>query len=769
MTLCCIILFVPQNFCVLWTSLCPVLSFHTNAATLPRIKTIELPTAAITAIPLWIAAIWMIESVPWTSSAEADYAYFQRLNDQLWLKISKYPDSRELVWGRNSDDIESDEILIDLGQQIATRLRKHVSIETKSEPSVLQNGLLAYYIAKETRAFLIVNPQTFERTSVEVPTPDGESIGGRFFLWQVDRKIYSVDLLNSSAPKYIELPAIRHFIPVDQSQNVIISCDIVTFVKELLSKSGSKTVANPDFTIAENIVVNFMDNLHLNWSLHSIYGVDQEGLHWKTSWLTSIPEYHRPRTSQGLIASGAFFGNRIEIRSASTGKVIARHPLKLVTAEGEVSDYGQLGFGALQYYLPSARLLLVDPRKPGRVLVPAHTNPSPLYHYNNDSPLYWTAKPRKDGRVALGLELIEFRDRNSSEVVATWKSTLWPDKSYVLGIGQNNETAVVTDDWQRMITVNMKNGETLFTFVPLNTWLIPILILGICGFVWCVAYTVACELLRIPHFLQAAVPLMLLLALAWIRLSTVGHPGFEERISFQIVLAIAFVFCTNGATHVWPRQMNIVAIALITAFAALAILVLNYKQDRDLFTPIQAAYFLALGCSVLLIVGALGISIHWASKLNKGSFYWRFSISPLLFWLTFFTVTLYLLRFPFAYDTVYEIEPWQKIARFLLPPLLAITLWYVLHWKRLGFMRKVLICAFLIMSVTLIRTLVCLRETSPSDYHWELREELFYSCCATLPTAILSCVFFMPIPGWLRHRAKRWLAIRSPSPISPSR
>ncbi|MBL8870885.1 MAG: hypothetical protein JNK90_13890 [Planctomycetaceae bacterium] len=723
----------------------------------------------VTAIPLWIAAQWMIESVPWTSSAEVDYAYFQRLNDQLWLKISKFPNARELVWGRNSDDIESDEILIDLGKQSTTRLRKHVSIETKSEPSVLQNGLLAYYVVNETRAFLIVNPQTFETTVVEVPSPNGEFVDGRFFLWQVDKKIYSIDLLNPSTPKHIEFPAIQHFVPVDQSQNVIISCDLVTFVKENLSRSSPKTVANPDFAIAENLVVNFLDNLHLNWSLHSIYSVNQDGLHWRTSWLTSNPEYYRPRTSQGLIASGAFFGNRIEIRSASTGKVIALHPLKVVTSDGEVSDYGHLGFGALQYYLPSTRLLLVDPRKPGRLLVPAHTKPSPLYHYNNDTPLYWTAKPPRNGRVVLGMELVEFRDRNSSEVVATWKSNLWPDKSFVLGAGHNNETVVVTDDWQRLMTVNMKNGRTLGTVVPLNTWLAPLLILGICCFVWFIACTIACELLRIPHFLQSTVLLMSVLALAWIRLSTIGHPDFEERISVQTVLAIAFVLCTNSAHHVWPRQMNTVAILLSTVFAVLAILVLNHKQDKNLFTPIQAAYFLAVGCSALLITGALGISINWARKINKASFYWRFSISPLLFWLTFFTITLFLLRFPFAYDTVYEIEPWEKIARFLPHPLLAITLWYILHWKLTGFMRKILICAFLIMSVTLIRTLVCLQETSSSEYMWQLREELFYACCATLPISILSCAFFLRLPRWLRHRAKRWLAIRSSSTILSSR
>ena len=131
--------------------------FHTIKLLAYRMRRYPLwIVVVVTAIPLWIAAQWMIESVPWTSSAEVDYAYFQRLNDQLWLKISKFPNARELVWGRNSDDIESDEILIDLGKQSTTRLRKHVSIETKSEPSVLQNGLLAYYVVNETRAFLIV-------------------------------------------------------------------------------------------------------------------------------------------------------------------------------------------------------------------------------------------------------------------------------------------------------------------------------------------------------------------------------------------------------------------------------------------------------------------------------------------------------------------------------------------------------------------------------------------------------------------------------------
>lgn len=709
----------------------------------------------IAAFPLWVASRWVVESFPWTSSIELDLPYFIRLNDRLWLKHSRFSDSRSATWRRNYDSTSSDDTLIDLEQRSSRRLREYVSIETTSEPWVLQNGILAYKSREKDKSFLIVNPNTFETTLTAVPSLDGEFVDGRFYACRIDKKIYSVDLLSSSTPKQVELPVIKDFIAVEKSPHVIISFDIATLLNELLSKSDLDFIERHDVTIFENIALALMSGLHLNWSFHSLYHVDEAGFHWKTTWLTSIPEYFRPKTSQGLIATAALLGSQIEIRSASTGKIIAKHPLRILGPNGEKSDYGQLGSsGALQYYFPIAKLSLIDPMQPGRTLVPEQSKPLPFYDYDHKSRLYWTAQGLKDRATIFGFEVIEFRDRDSAEIVATWKSNRQPDKSFVFGFGPNSETTAISDDWQRLMVVDMKTGKTLLSVAPYDNWLGTIVVLGVFCCAWFVAYKVSCEMLRLPRFWQYAAPLSILWGLAWIRLKTTGNPAFNERISIQTILAIVSVILTSIAFQIWPRPMRQASHLLATLFAGLAILVLNYKQSRNILDSLETIWFVANGCCALVIFGLTSLCIQNIRRSPESVFAWRFSLPPAIFWLTLVMSVFALLKFTFEGDSIYKIEPWREITRFLVYPMLAISLWNIVHWKKASLLRRTLVVACLISFVTLIRTLVCVRPHTISELEWVIQEEVFYSCCASFPTAILTIVCAMPIPHWLRKRAK---------------
>jgi hypothetical protein len=62
------------------------------------------------------------------------------------------------------------------------------------------------------------------------------------------------------------------------------------------------------------------------------------------------------------------------------------------------------------------------------------------------------------------------------------------------------------------------------------------------------------------------------------------------------------------------------------------------------------------------------------------------------------------------------------------------------------FRNKLALCMACITLVTVLRTVVVAPNLSTDEYVWQMREELFYACCATLPTSILSCAFFFATP-----------------------
>jgi hypothetical protein len=711
----------------------------------------------ITAIPLFLAARWVAQRFSWTSS-HALSQNFIRVDDRFWVRSILYAQNRDYdSWRPPQNNVANDD-LIDLDQRSMTPLRPVLFSEPLDTPHVLKNGTLMYHSHNSDRA-LILNPRSAKTTQVQIPTGKGIFIDGRFFVYTSGQWLYSTDVIEPSPAKRIKLPLFQYVTRVDDSPHVLLWTNLENVMgarfynirKESPLLDGTLRLMGNYGILIEYLEVDA-------WGLLSLYKIDTDGAHWKSTWASSYANFYAGKTSHGLIETPSLFSNRIDIRQASTNKIMAMHPLVIRNEDGAYSSPGELWLGALKYNFPDSGYILIDPTQPGRVILPLKSTSWPYYDYDSSRQVYWVHND--PGSRDFWPSGIDIRDRDTSRIISTWKSEKWFGSSQPLGFGSDDSTLFATDDYKCLLAIDVKTGKEVLRIEPYSNWLVPFSLLTLSAFVWYISFVLSCEQLRIPKLLQPLAPLMMVLALVLIRLSSIGHPEFVERFSYQTIMAIAFLVPTFLAIHIWPNYMPKVALLLGLTFLTATWGILVVKFRRSDFSPIETSWsvMIAFSSAVLLMVIFLPIR-----QLTKGLLQpkiWRLSLSPTLLWLTLACIAVGSMKHFFFRDGFFSIYPWVDFSRILFYPVLILSLWWIIACQHSGLRHKTAISTVWIAHLCLLRLSACQTSPDSSDPLIELTEDFFYSCCATLPVSILCFAYFVPIPRWLTRFSKQRLAVR---------
>jgi hypothetical protein len=691
---------------------------------------------------------------------------FIQISDRFWLKHVVYVAER-YPWNMARFEHFTDDILIDLDAKTMRRLRERISLDSNSEvPEALQDGRLLFQCNRDSPD-LILDPITFGERPYRLPSQYGIVVGKRYFVFEDYGKICSTDLIEASSIKSISnlesyLLHSNRLQRVDQSNSFVIFTEIEEVPLLLFQFLRDHSI------IADSICESLPPALDPSYwpsmnigKIAWLYTVDVNGIDFKAWWLFSFDSSYHLESADRLILSKNFSDSYFEVRDGDSGEIVAKHPLTFPHPNGVVLDTVLLNSGCIVYCkIGHPESVLIDAIEPGKIVM-SNSGPSRLHWiYRPEKRLYCVSRDENAFTIGNMPGTIEFRNRDTNAVVATWKGKSLFGDSRPLGFIKDAEILVATDNEQRFLKIDMNNGRAIETIDPYQSWHVLIAILILSSFAWLILHAISCEHLRIPRLLYATIPLVILWMLMSIRLASIGCPDFAERISYQTMNSIACLIPIAVAIELWPASMSKLWALLVFVLSLGSEAILIHKLQQGSVGPVGDLWLLFVICGSLVIMGLLFRFLHQLIGSLRRFKSWRFELMPALFWITVAAIAFTVLKMVLKMNRVFDIEHWSEHARSFLYSMLGMSLWYLLSRSSYGFLHKLLFSALWIAFVTLLLTCVCLPYLDPIIYPLQIAEELFYSCCATLPISILCFAYFVPIPRWLTRFSKQRLAVR---------
>lgn len=724
----------------------------------------------ITAIPLYSFGLWLVRNCPWTSSFEHN-SYLFRIDDRLWGRHVEYIPQRHFSYRWNSaHDSNCQEFLFDTEKETATHIKTLGLLKSGHNPVLLKDKTLLYRANNDVEA-RIFDPRSNSTKTIWLPFEYGVIVDGNFFAFTNDNELLTVDILKATHQKRTKLLFEHEFREVYRAPHLLLSLGIANAANQIIdSIRKNSLIVNAAMSIFEEYGLSLYFSAEISWHLLSLYKVDEEGAHWQSSWLASYDDYFNPDgTTQGYIESRSLDGERIEIRHVDDPETVIVHPLTIGAADGSQSKPGALTFGGLLYQFGDLRGVLVEPGRPGK-----HLAVSPAEYWLTGLPdksgrLYGIVKSKFLSSAGCFSDTFEIRNRETTEIVLTWTQNRKPVGTWPHAFDDTSRSLFLTDDLHRILKIDTESDTVIDEFDPYDGWRRLLVLLGLCLAAWNILLTLACLQLHVPRMVQVCALSIPLWSLMAIRQSEIGAPSFSERLSAQCIVALTTLIILSCVAPIWKSSLTKLALLLPLVFVLLGTAVLYVKLQQDNLSPIESVVAIGIGCCVLVAMGYLIFLLTKLARMLKLKRKWSASILSCLFWLALSCLTLALMKETVAKTSLTELKSWVGVFHILTYPTLAVSLWLILENCHVRLLNKLVLGMACITVVTALRTVVVAPHLSTNDYVWQLREELFYACCATLPISILSCAFFLRLPRWLRHGAKRWLAIRSSSTILSSR
>lgn len=716
----------------------------------------------ITVVPLFITTRWVLLAFPWTSAVESSLPHFIRIDDHRWIKHTNYSISRSKRWGVGEASDYSDDVLIDVNQQLMSRLRTTIPLESHSEPTALKNGSLLFWTVKKDKSrSLIVNLNTSTVKSFEKPAARAFVVDGQFLVFLQDDELSCFDLLTQTPGKPIRLWFPQNLSEVTGSPHVMTWGSINSLLDD--------DIASPRIrSILLNTLLHLLGQYGLlldyfvwmDAGFISLYSVSTEGLQWKTSWITGNTN-RCTLTMHGLIQRIPLHNDRIEIIRASEGKVIASHPRQMRNQQGTISHPAWMWFGGIVYSFPGEGSMLMDATQPGRVLQLHNPDRSPTFDYDPNFEFFWTANHYDTATKGVRKETIDIRSVKTGDIISTWLNNMGDYSGQILGFSEDSRFLVATDNQHRVLKIDVNTGNVVATIEPFRKWLAPLALLCLCNILWYVAYSVSCEQLRIPIMLRAAFPFALLLALALSRLYAIGHPEFTQRVSYQSLLAIVFVFAIHVATHFSPSSTSKASMILVLTFLINATRILIHKYQKDWFESVESMCGLVIVCCVAATLFLIYHSLRKLRQAFQQSTYLRFSLRSALFWLTLALIVLASTKHFFRGTPLFDYDNGLDFTRLFIQPMLGTSLLFIVTRPKTGLVITVLQCIAWISLITVIHTLIFSRSLNSNNFLVHLQEQFFYSCSCTIPISVLSFFFFLPTNHWVKRLSKASIGVRN--------
>ncbi|MBL8872706.1 MAG: hypothetical protein JNK90_23205 [Planctomycetaceae bacterium] len=711
-------------------------------------------------IPLFLSARWLASNFPWTSSNALEVDFI-RVSERFWVKHVEFIPQRGPIYFRAPPCYNAATFLIDLEHKTLERLQCKIPIDPARKPLPLANGTLLLH-ALEPYQVVIYDPQTSEVRVKYLPTYRGLLVNGRFLICENYRELTLIDLF---ADTPLSEAVVQKFYcdiqlrAVEQSSHILVSSAIDNAAWDCIDTLRAHSlVLDGILYVLDQLSVSSGFTIERPWKLHSLYWVAPDGLERITSWLGRSDLQADLSSGNGLVCSTHYSGNYLHIREASSGKVVATHPLHIRDTNGTTPAFATSLAGAMFYRFPNGRVIAIDPLEPQKVFMSGRCETWPAIFYDRSLSVYCTIA--FDGpfshRTAPGT--IQFRDEETTEVIASWQGEKWLGLVEFLSFENQGSTLIATDDRQRLLKFDTNTGKVIDRFEPYKSWPIPLSLILLGATVWYLALSISTQQLRLHGSIRAIISLAMLGSLATIRLQSIGDHDFTERFSFQTLIAILTLLAFVGAECLWRTSIPRLHACLLISSSVVAIGVVIHKLQHAWPVELEIFGWVALMVSVLLLL--FGIA-QIAQKLfssggqrNK----WQLSNQALVFWITAISLIAATVRYCFAGNSIYEPTPWVELAQLLCYPMLGIGIWRILQLRQFHTLYKLSTLFVWFLLVTVFRISFSLGDVDSISYMWYLKEETIYSFCATTPTAMLFLAHYLPLPrGLIKLKFVSWL------------
>lgn len=711
-------------------------------------------------IPLFHSARWLVENLPWTSS-NAVQVDLIRVSERYWVKHVEFIPQRGPIYFRAPPCYNAATFLIDLEHKTLERLQCKIPIDPTRKPLPLANGTLLLH-ALEPCQVVIYDPQTSEVRVNYLPTYIDLLVNGRFLICEKYRELTLIDLFADTplseaiVEKFycdIQIKAVEH------SSHLLVSSAIDDIIWDYLDTLRAHSlVLDGILYVLDQLIVSSGFTIERPWKLHSLYWVAPDGLERITSWLGRSDLQAGLSSGNGLVCATHYSGNYLHIREASSGKVVATHPLHIRDANGTTPAFATSLAGAMFYRFPNGRVIAIDPLEPQKVLMSGQCVTWPAILYDRSSSVYCTIA--FDGpisyRTAPGI--IQFRDRETTQLIASWRGEKWLGQVELLSFENQGSTLIATDDRQRLLKIDTNSGTVTDSFEPNTNWFMPLSIILLGGAVWYLALSIATQQLRLHGSIRAIISLAMLGSLATIRLQSIGDPDFTERFSFQTLIAILTLLAFVGAECLWRKSIPRLHACLLISSSVIAIGVVIHKLQHAWPVELEIFGWVALMVSVLLLLFGIAQMAQKLSSSGGQRNKWQLSNQTLVFWITAISLSVAAVKFCFTKNSIFEPTPWVELAHILCYPLLGMGIYRILQLSRLHTLYKLTACVVWFLLVTVFRISFSLGDVDSISYMWYLKEETIYSFCATTPTATLFIGHYLPIPrGLIKLQFVSWI------------
>lgn len=714
----------------------------------------------LASFPLWMATRWLIQEHPWTSSRDL-WTSFVHLSDQRFLKHTRY--QRGQVSHFSEPQTFTDNYLIDMRQKTVQRL-PFDKFHSLSNPKALIDGHVVF--SDDRESLWVVDSVTLEATQItDVPLSYDSLVNGRFAAYWDGSRLDLFDLVERKSVRGPNMLFPGRIRAVEGSSHAVVE---MTTWEALDSCLSTLYMIWPEIDFGDMEGTAGMEGLMSpyglydiipnSWQLVSLYAIDERGPRWVTSWIASTHNDSISTSSQGLIESLRFDHKRTEIREASSGKIITTHPAQIQNDSGMTFFFYGLHGGALEYRSRLGRMW-IDPRQPGIVLASNSTGFSSQFSYDPKRLLYCRPKDEGPFLVENAPGALEFCRRDTTELISSWKGENWFGTTQLLCFTESTENALVTDDEQTIYQVNMFTGEVIDRFDLHRNWYLPLICIAICVCFWGCAYALTCSQLRIPYPIAVSAPLGLLWMLISIRLESIGHPDFIERLSNQSLAALLCFALIVLPLRIWPGSMARLSTYLVIGYIFMCGSILIYKFGRGVYSPIETHILVLLMTCTILVAGlVLSLLMKLRSVANDRKA-WQLSLTPILFWTAVCSFFIAVFTYTFKTSSGTNLAAWLGLARLLFYPTVGLGLWQIVNWKSKRLWLKAATC--ILWVALLITIFACLKVSrTPAPYFpWEFREVLLASSATAAPTAMIFVTFSLQFPSRLRVWCKRRLRV----------
>lgn len=714
----------------------------------------------IAAFPLWMATRWIIQEHPWTSSRDL-WTSFVRLSDQRFLKHTKYQRGR--VSRFSESQAYSDNYLIDLRQKTVQRL-PFDKFHSLSNPKALINGSIVFSDDRET--LWIVDSITLEATQItDVPLSYDSLVNGRYAIYWDGNSLESFDLVERKSARGPNLLFPGRVRAVDGSSHAVVETTtweaLDSFLATLYLIWSEIDLGDMEGTAGMEepmLAYSLYDIIPNSWQLVSLYAIDERGPHWVKSWIASTLNDSITTTTQGLIESRRFDHKQTEIREANSGKIIATHPAQIQNDSGMTFFCYGLHEGGLEYRSAAGRMW-IDARQPGIVLASNSTGFSNQFSFDPKRLFYCRPKDEDPYLAENAPGTLEFCRRDTTALISSWKGENWFGISQFLWFMESTENVLVTDDEQTIYQVDTSTGEVIDRFDLYSDWHLPLICVAICVCLWGCAYALTCSQLRIPYLIAVTAPLWLLWMLVSIRLESVGHPDFIERLSNQALAALLCFALIVLPLRVWPESVARLSAYLVIGYIFMCGSILIYKLGKGVYAPIETHILVLLVTCAVLEAGLILSLLMKLRRVANDRRAWQLSLTPILFWTAVCSMFIAVFTYTFKTSNSTNLAAWLGLARLFFYPTLGLGLWQIVKWKNKRLWLKMATC---ILWMTLLITIfTCLKVSrTPAPYFpLEFREVLLASSATAAPTAIVFLAFSLQFPRRLRFWCKTRLGV----------